>query len=317
MSDSDQTTFECPECQSTSAGIIHSDPPRAKCCDCGHIYDIASFPPLSGPKPKRIAEPGKRHRRDDGPKALEVRPVAPPTPQQLGTGHVYTHEVLAGGPRALIAAQHEAARLSAKFGEEIETKWCLATPWLYKLASTDRARAHYALMWRPRFLAVVAMTRSILLGSRAARVSRPTIDAHRKADPDFDQQVIAAQEHAVDLLHDVTMREAIEGHAEPIYWQGIPCGHVIKVDNRLRIEMLRAHLPAKFQQPGRGSVNVNLPTGRTTIIIGEKERDELVALRQEALQEMFEKRAQAAEVTASNDAVEVGTVPALPVPPSA
>ena len=54
------------------------------------------------------------------------------------------------------------------------------------------------------------------------------------------------------LLHDVTMKSAIEGDCEPVFWQGIPVGHVRKVDNRLRIELLRAHLPAKFKTPGSG-----------------------------------------------------------------
>lgn len=201
---------------------------------------------------------------------------------------------MAGGSRSIIAAHHEAARLSEKFGEEIEAKWCLMTPWLYELAQTHRARARYALMWRPRLLAVVALTRSVLLGSRAAHVHRATIDLHRQRDPDFDKQVIAAQEQAVELLHDVTMREAIEGHAEPVFWQGIPIGHIIKHDNRLRIEMLRAHMPATFKTPGS---KVAVTTGNTFIgvAIGEKERDELVSLRQEALEDM--KQAEVLSVT--------------------
>jgi hypothetical protein len=248
-------------------------------------------------KPKRIAEPGKRHRRDNGPAVLEVVAATPPSPKELGTAHLFTHEILAGGHRALIAAEHEAARLSEKFGEAIEAKWCLATPWLHKLSATDRARARYALMWRPRFLAVLSLSRSILLASRAAKVARGTIDAHRKADPDFDCQVTAAMEHAVELLAGVTMKEAIEGRCEPVFWQGIPVGHIIKTDNRLRIEMLRAYQPETFKTPG-SKVAVNMNSGNTFIgvTINEKERDELVALRQEALEDM-----KAAEVLSVTD----------------
>lgn len=282
-------------------------PPQAKCSDCGKLYPIpltadpvVAIDPLrlgngkQKQKQKRISKPGERHRKDDGPNVLEVLAVPPPSPKELGTAHLYTHEVLQGGERAVIAAHHEAARLSEKFGEEIEAKWCLATPWLYKLSQTHRARARYAMMWRPRFLAVLALTRSVLLASRAAHVSRPTIDKHRSEDKDFDGQVIAAQEQAVELLHDVTMREAIEGHAEPIFWQGIPCGHIIKVDNRLRIEMLRAHMPATFKTPGS---KVAISAGNTFIgvTITEKERDELVTLRQEALADM--KQAEVLSVT--------------------
>jgi hypothetical protein len=196
-------------------------------------------------------------------------------------------------PRAIIAAQHEAASLSAKFGEDIEAKWCLATPWLYKLATTDRARARYALMWRPRFLAVVSLSRSIIFGCKAAKVSRPTVDKHRREDPDFDLQVHGRAGARVELLHDVTMKEAIEGRCEPVFWQGIPIGHIIKTDNRLRVELLRAHMPRQFRTPGHGpGVNVNIGAGAggtfnsTTVIVDATVRDELVALRQEALREI-------------------------------
>lgn len=266
------------------------------------------------PKPERISEPGVRHRRDKGPHFFQVKPVPPPTPDQLGTAHLYTTTILEGGADALIGAETEAQRLAAKFGEEIETSWCLLTPWLesqmrndpkasvdalpptpdtqsLKSANPDspaipvasnpeiqssssgqtqqirggptrgRARATYALQWRPRFLAVVALTRSTMLGARAARIDRTTVQVHRRLDPDFDRQVLEAQEQAVDLLADMTMRTAIEGEAKPIYWQGIRVGHEIVVDNRLRIEMLRAYRPGTFKTPGSG----HAAAGATTV----------------------------------------------------
>jgi hypothetical protein len=103
-------------------------------------------------------------------------------------------------------------------------------------------------------------------------------------------------EHAVELLHDVTMREAIEGHCEPIFWQGIPIGHVLKVDNRLRIEMLRAHMPAKFKTPGSGpAVSINAP-GASGIVVTPEVQAELWEMRQESLRRIQEKKAKAVEV---------------------
>jgi hypothetical protein len=248
---------------------------------------------MSAADSKRHSSPGKRTRRPNGPETFNVVPVDPPDPRDIGTAHIYSQEILQGGPRAIIAAQHEAARLSKKFGEDIEAQWCLATPWLIQLTSSNRERARYTLMWRPRFLACVALTRSIIFGCRAAKVDKNTVRLHRDQDPDFDAQVIAAQEHAVELLHDVTMKEAIEGRLEPIFWQGIPCGHIIKTDNRLRVELLRAHMPRQFRTPGHGpGVNVNIGQGAggtfnsTTVIVDATVRDELVALRQEALREI-------------------------------
>ena len=34
---------------------------------------------------------------------------------------------------------------------------------------------------------------------KATKVSRPTVDFYRKNDPDFDAQILAAEEHAVEL----------------------------------------------------------------------------------------------------------------------
>ena len=295
MSDSDVTILCCPECDSNRAGIVASTPPRAKCADCGHRYPIATLPdpdyinPLKlgrgKDKQKRKARPGVRHRRDNGPQELEVTPVPPPSPAQLGTLHLYTESLISSGPDALVRATHEAARLSKKFGEEIEARWCLATEWLYQLALTHRARAQYALGWRPRFLAVVALSHSIVLGCRAAKVSRPTVNLHRRNDPDFDAQVIAAQEHAVELLHDVAFRRALEGDCEPVFWQGIQVGHVRKFDGRLQVEMLRAHMPHRFKTPGAQQPLVAGDNNKV-VICDAAERAKLVALRQEALQAM-------------------------------
>jgi len=200
---------------------------------------------------------------------------------------VYTQEILEGGPRALIAAQHKAAKLSAQFGEEFEAQWCLTTPWLQELASgrpvtrkandgyhgkdkdpdskyqmsvRNRARARYALAWRPRFLAILALSKAPMMAARAAKVHYNTVRNHRKWDPDFEAQCVAAEEHAIQLLHDVTMKSAIEGECEPVFWQGIPVGHIRKYDNRLRIEMLRAHMPKTFKTPGS---KIDISTGHT------------------------------------------------------
>jgi hypothetical protein len=280
MSDSDRKSFECPESQSTSTGVIRSDPPQAKCSDCGHTYGIATLPPVDNPSP--------------------------------GTLTLHTEAMIRGGADELIRAHREAARLSKKFGETIEAQWCLMTPWLSQLSRANRARARYALTWRPRFLATLALSRSQIMASRAAKVSHVTARRHRREDPDFEAQCIAAEEHAVELLHDVTMREAIEGHCEPIYWQGIQVGHVLKVDNRLRIEMLRAHMPDKFKTPG-SKVNINSGNSLTVgIVMGAKEIAEIQAMRQESLRWMAEKEARAVVVESVKWGLPGGTGDAEP-----
>ncbi len=155
----------------------------------------------------------------------------------------------------------------------------------------NRARARYALAWRPRFLAILALSKAPMMAARAAKVHYNTVRNHRKWDPDFEAQCVAAEEHAIQLLHDVTMKSAIEGECEPVFWQGIPVGHIRKVDNRLRIEMLRAHMPKVFKTPG-AKAEINPGTQQNKMFIfGPEEIEELIALRREALMKIKEQRA--------------------------
>jgi hypothetical protein len=250
------------------------------------------------PKSKRKSRPGHRHRRDNGPAELAVDPVPPPNLQELGTLTRYSQEVIAGGPRALIAAEHQAAKLAAQFGVEFEKTWFLKTPYLAGILSGEaiahldprgqakaQTEAKYALKWRPRFLAVYALSRSNIFATRAAKIGINTPGNHRQADPDFDAQCEAAEQHAIQLLHDVTMKSAIEGECEPVLWQGIPVAWVRKVDNRLRIEMLRAHMPKTFKTPGAkvAIATGNVYQGNNFLVCGDDEVAALQAMRQESL----------------------------------
>jgi hypothetical protein len=266
------------------------------------------------PSSEHFGEAGDGH---DAPPKMKAKSVAPPSPFEMGTLTLHTEGVIKGGADELIRAQKEAARLSAKFGEEIEAQWCLMTPWLSQLSRVNRARARYALTWRPRFLATLALSRSQIMASRAAKISHVTARRHRREDPDFEAQCIAAEEHAVELLHDVTFKSALEGDCEPVFWQGIQIGHITKFDNRLRIEMLRAYRPETFKTPG-SKVNVNtgnqLFTGGN-FIIDRPVMLRLQEMRQESLRKLAEQKAQAREI-ASNDAAAGGTAPTPPGPPT-
>jgi hypothetical protein len=218
-----------------------------------------------------------------------------PSPQELGSLHLHTEEVISGGPAAHLKHHRRASKLSIKYGEEFVSQWRLKTKWLQQLQATHRGRerAKYAMRWRPTFLAVVALSHSTMLGCRAAHVNPQTVVAHRREDPDFDAQVLAAKSHCIELLHAVTMRSAIEGDCEAVYWQGIEVGHIKKFDNRLRIELLRAHLPLRFKTPGTQQQLVSGDNNKV-IVIDVAKRAELVALRQEALEAMHPKRIQGA-----------------------
>ena len=66
---------------------------------------------------------------------------------------------------------------------------------------------------------------------------------------------------------------------------GIEVGHIKKFDNRLRIELLRAHLPSKFKTPGSGQPLIAGDNNKVVIFDAAK-RAEMVAARQEALEAM-------------------------------
>lgn len=258
----------------------------------------------------RRSRQGYRHRQPNGPAELNVTAVPDPDPAELGTLSKYTHEILKDGPRALIAAEHKAAKLAARFGVDFESKWFLKTPWLSAIERGDPDALHafsrdgsaperghgprlvrYALQWRPRYLAVLALTHSTIFAAKAAKIGVNLPRAHRRVDPDFDAQCNAAEEHAIDLLKDVTMKSAMEGEMEPVFWQGIQVGHIKKVDNRLRIEMLRALAPKTFKTPGGSRVSINNASGSQNIFaLSSEDQDQLVQLRQDALQLIHDKR---------------------------
>jgi hypothetical protein len=239
-------------------------------------------------KKKREAAPGVRHRKEK--KEVEVNEVPPPNLKELGTLTRYTADIIEGGPRALISAEHKAQRLAERLGIEIEAQWVLATPYLQKLKASAPRDARYALAWRPRYLAVLSLTRSNIFACRAAKISMMTPHRHRQNDPEFAHQCEMAEEHAIELLHDVTMKSAIEGELKPVYWQGIRVGYIREVDNRLRIEMLRAHKPLTFKTPGsKIAINSGNVTNNTMIVDSE-EQDRLIDLRRQSLQRMQERK---------------------------
>jgi hypothetical protein len=202
--------------------------------------------------------------------------------------------LIADGPEALLKSHHRASKLADRFGEELKDQWRLKTKWLCQLEASHRGRerdqARFAMLWRPMFLAVVALSHSVIFGARAAEVSPQTVLNHRAADPEFDAQVIAAQAHCIELLHSVAMRRAIEGDLEPIYWQGIEVGHIKKFDGRLQLEMLRAHMPKTFTTPGT-KVAINTGAQTNTFICGPEEQEELIKLRRESLERIMAAKA--------------------------
>src|SRR5947208_16833976 len=67
--------------------------------------------------------------------------------------------------------------------------------------NSARASARYALVWRPKFLAGLSLTRCVSLAARMARVPPRVAYEHRKQDAEFAQQWQEAEAEAIELLH--------------------------------------------------------------------------------------------------------------------
>jgi hypothetical protein len=206
--------------------------------------------------------------------------------------------------------QDEKARKSLRSGEGIGTEQPVSleeippggeTAYLKQLKATHRARACAAMRWRPRFLKALAMSFNWTDALKAGHVCYNTVRAHERNDPEFAAQLKEAEEEGVQLLHTVCWKSAIEGNVEPIYWQGQIVGEVRRYDNRLRIEMLRAHMPHKFKTPGSHAPVISGDNNNKGMIMTPERRDELIRLRREALDAMKPKEIREAPNGASGD----------------
>jgi hypothetical protein len=143
----------------------------------------------------------------------------------------------------------------------------------------------------------MAASCSFTFAAREARVAYNTFLLHQRNDPEFARQVTEADQEAVELLHARCFKAAVEGELEPVYCQGEIVGHIRKFDSRIAIELLRAHMPDKFKAPGSGpaATAINAPGG-SVLVVDAAVQAELIAMRQESLRAIEEKKAQAVVV---------------------
>ena len=307
------TILECPTCFSHRATVLDCRPPKARCADCGTVYEIKTEKPIDSaaydedePQPKR-----KRKHNQDPP------PVAPDlTARQIGLLTDAINQALKAGPDGYRDAQRKANALARKFGiTYLEPQWFTVTAWLLQWASGEipsdshpktagggryvpknplplppsdnqrrpsasRLRVRMAIRWRSRVLCNMAMSGSYAIACRAAKVSEHTFRYHRNNDPEFARMIEDAKAHCIDLLHARCMQRSLEGDIEPIYWQGIKVDHVRKFSDRLQIEMLRAHMPDTFKTPVTGQ---QLSVQGDVLVLTEEARAKLIAANRERI----------------------------------
>lgn len=123
-------------------------------------------------------------------------------------------------------------------------------------AATD-ATAQKPPRWAAKFLDAFREERSVTHAANAVGKDRSTCYRHRAASPEFaaawDQ---VADEHRDDLQRSA-MRIAIEGVREPVFHEGVICGHKQRYHPALMIFMLKRQIPALY---GDHLDRVNAPT---------------------------------------------------------
>ena len=85
-------------------------------------------------------------------------------------------------------------------------------------------RARAALRWRPKFLAALAIGRTMVFACKTASVAYNIAKYHRAQDRQFDEQCLAATDYAGELLESRAFQRALEGDVEPIVYLGVIVG---------------------------------------------------------------------------------------------
>ena len=254
------------------------------CLDCDNVYDI-NVRRIEAEKFQKASNteepPTQRKRKIKTDYRAEIQAVAPP---KIPFNTTVVEEAIAKGPAGVRQAQRIALKYAERFQEQTEDRWRRNTKFLQGLMdnsdTSNRARARWARQWRPRFLAALSVTNSVLLSARYARVARASVYAHRQEDPEFAKMWDEAIEQALDLLHSRVFQRCIEGDLEPIMYMGVPVGWMRKFSDKLQIEMLRAWKPDRFKTPG---TQINLGVKQDIFVLSEDQRHELQAINREFL----------------------------------
>lgn len=100
---------------------------------------------------------------------------------------------------------------------------------------------------RRAFLAAYAESGNVTRAAEIAEVNRSMHYDWLAADPLYAEDFRAAEDQAGDRLEQEARRRAVEGVAEPIYYQGVRVGAVQKYSDTLLIFLLKGARPEKYK----------------------------------------------------------------------
>jgi hypothetical protein len=86
--------------------------------------------------------------------------------------------------------------------------------------------------------------------SQAADASGASRDSHYKwmrSDPDYPEAFQKAQRQANDFLFRVARKRATKGWLEPVFHEGVVCGHKRKFSDVLLIFLMKGEQPEKYR----------------------------------------------------------------------
>lgn len=103
-------------------------------------------------------------------------------------------------------------------------------------SAPTRARARN---WKPVFLRALRSERSVVAACERAGIDRAAVYRHRQTDAVFAEQWAAVDTSITDDLEQEAIRRAVDGVAEPVYWQGEIVGLTRKYSDSLLQFLLR------------------------------------------------------------------------------
>lgn len=100
--------------------------------------------------------------------------------------------------------------------------------------------------WYIAFIDALLKHRSVTKACLAIGRSRSGVYVHRKKDPDFAAAWDEAVEINVDDLEGGSLKRAIDGWSEPVFYNGKICGHKQRYSDALTIFFLKYLRPEKY-----------------------------------------------------------------------
>lgn len=126
--------------------------------------------------------------------------------------------------------------------------------------------------WRPKFLATLADTGSVVRAVKAAGIHRSTAYDHRESDKAFADAWKEAETISVEVMESEARRRAVEGCKRPVFHAGKRVGEVLEYSDTLLIFLLKAHKPDKYRD--RSSVEHSGGTTVTHVYMPPNGRDD-------------------------------------------